>query len=316
MVQYLLLTGAGFSRNWGCWLASEVWNAIYGQPIIQKDKELRVLLWTHKKDGFEIALDKARNSLPVEKITILETAIIEVFKRMDLGILDISSGRRSYSDITQIENELCQLIAKFHTFFTLNQDLLIERRLLKNLAISLSSSRRSGLIKPGIREVRQKDFNEERVDLSSFLVPDNFMPYIKLHGAFNLRDDTDNAHLVMGGGKEKQINNIPLLKRYSEFFKEKLAVENTRLLIIGYSFADMNINKIISDAIESGSLRIYILNPTPLDNIESNLIAASDPLASNLPYGLIGSSQRNFLDIFRHTNEVELERIRSEFFIT
>ena len=45
----LLLTGAGFSRNWGGWLASEAFEYLLGAPEI--DDELRRVLLTDKLKG-------------------------------------------------------------------------------------------------------------------------------------------------------------------------------------------------------------------------------------------------------------------------
>ena len=53
---HYLLTGAGFSYNWGGWLASEAFEYLLGAPEI--DAELRALLWKNKEagGGFEDAL--------------------------------------------------------------------------------------------------------------------------------------------------------------------------------------------------------------------------------------------------------------------
>jgi hypothetical protein len=46
---HVLLTGAGFSRNWGGWLANEAFEYLIGSPEI--DDHIRHLLWTHKGRG-------------------------------------------------------------------------------------------------------------------------------------------------------------------------------------------------------------------------------------------------------------------------
>ena len=52
-----LLIGAGFSRNWGGWLASEAFEYLLGRPEIQQSPALRDLLWKHHPSGgFEDAL--------------------------------------------------------------------------------------------------------------------------------------------------------------------------------------------------------------------------------------------------------------------
>jgi hypothetical protein len=53
---HYLLTGAGFGRNWGGWLANEAFEYLLGAPEI--DAYLRDILWKAKLrgEGFEGAL--------------------------------------------------------------------------------------------------------------------------------------------------------------------------------------------------------------------------------------------------------------------
>ena len=53
---HILLTGAGFTRNWGGWLANEAFEYLLGVP--QLDQYLRDILWSEKLkgEGFEGAL--------------------------------------------------------------------------------------------------------------------------------------------------------------------------------------------------------------------------------------------------------------------
>src|ERR1700741_823492 len=56
-MRYYLLTGAGFSANWGGWVASEAFEYLLGCPEILADDRLRDLLWDYQlKGGFEDAL--------------------------------------------------------------------------------------------------------------------------------------------------------------------------------------------------------------------------------------------------------------------
>ena len=87
---YLLLTGAGFSRNWGGWLATEAFEYLIGCPEV--DDHLRHLLWQHKSrgGGFEDALAElqsevsrgARESTKKQR-NDLQAAIIGMFNAMD-----------------------------------------------------------------------------------------------------------------------------------------------------------------------------------------------------------------------------------------
>jgi hypothetical protein len=54
-INYVLLLGAGFSRNWGGWLAAEAFEYLLG--CAQIDIGLKNLLWKHRRrGGFEDAL--------------------------------------------------------------------------------------------------------------------------------------------------------------------------------------------------------------------------------------------------------------------
>ena len=57
----VLLTGAGWSRNWGGQLANEVWSALVGHPLVRNNARLRDLLL--EENAFELALGCA-NAAP------------------------------------------------------------------------------------------------------------------------------------------------------------------------------------------------------------------------------------------------------------
>lgn len=60
---YILLLGAGFSRNWGGLLASEVIDSLIGSQEIRGDEYLRRVLWDNQKNGgFENALAEVQTS--------------------------------------------------------------------------------------------------------------------------------------------------------------------------------------------------------------------------------------------------------------
>jgi hypothetical protein len=57
----ILLTGAGFTRNWGGWLANEAFEYVLGRPEVSE--ELRRRLWEDKLEaqGFEDTLAKLQS---------------------------------------------------------------------------------------------------------------------------------------------------------------------------------------------------------------------------------------------------------------
>ena len=81
----VLLTGAGFSRNWGGRLAKEVNTAIAMR--VQNDPQLALLL--HRNLNFEEALTELQNEVATtggfgspQRLQKLETAIVGVFSDM------------------------------------------------------------------------------------------------------------------------------------------------------------------------------------------------------------------------------------------
>jgi hypothetical protein len=124
-----ILTGAGFSKNWGGWLSNELWSYLFGHTDIQKSDELRELLWKNRQQGFENALEEARqNTLTNQEwmtpYKTLESVVMEAFEKMD------SLFKGIYSEFDQTGYIVPKFIAKFDAFFTTNQDLLIERQFI------------------------------------------------------------------------------------------------------------------------------------------------------------------------------------------
>jgi hypothetical protein len=62
MTTHILLTGAGFSHNWGGYLATEAFE--YLLTVTEGDDDLRSILWADKANGlaFEDSLAKLQNS--------------------------------------------------------------------------------------------------------------------------------------------------------------------------------------------------------------------------------------------------------------
>lgn len=46
---HYLLMGAGFSRNWGGWLADEAFDYLLGTNEIRHSPALRTLIWRHRE---------------------------------------------------------------------------------------------------------------------------------------------------------------------------------------------------------------------------------------------------------------------------
>ena len=83
-MRHILLLGAGFSRNWGGWLASEAFEYLLGCP--QVDDSLRTLLLEHKDKGFEAALETLQGQSAGRtdsRLVNLEAALRDIFEVMN-----------------------------------------------------------------------------------------------------------------------------------------------------------------------------------------------------------------------------------------
>jgi hypothetical protein len=203
---------------------------------------------------------------------------------------------------------------RFDAIFSLNQDLLLERHYL-NGNVALSSNRHwNGWEIPGMNAMPGHDSPNpattqwSSMDPPKFSVTKNRQPYFKLHGSSNWVDvSTGRQLLVMGGDKSSRIVQHPILKWNHDQFREYLSHSDSRLMVIGYSFGDDHINRIIAEAADRGNLSLFIIDPLGVDVVDKNRdvpIYSPGPLLARLQPHLIGASRRTVRDIFG-TDRVE-----------
>ena len=134
--------------------------------------------------------------------------------------------------------------------------------------------------------------------------------YIKLHGSFNWKSSDEKRIMVIGHKKESQIANELLLKQYWTTFEEELSKGGVRLLIVGYSFQDEHINKIISQS----NLELHIVNPSPREDLISQrqyLAELNEKIKKAFyhPYRLIDVFPSNGIE------SAEWRELKSSFFV-
>lgn len=307
----ILLTGAGFSRNWGGWLASEAFEYLIGCRGL--NAVALQMLWHHKdRGGFEAALAALQGDARTSKAaTSLEAAISGMFHDMNTAFAD--------TDLTFSGGEVDALETfptRFNAIFTLNQDTLLERHYLNDNVCLLSNRRWDGWTLPGLTPVADpmgspltpatvKDWTPA---VPPFKVDARCQPYFKLHGSSNWlaagAGGGTRQLLVLGGNKSKSITDAPLLKWYHEQFAEMLAKPSTRLLIIGYGFGDDHINATLKTSAEGGA-RMFVVDPNGVDVMDSNRhiraqggIYAPGDLAKALWPAVDGASRRTLREIF------------------
>ena len=164
--------------------------------------------------------------------------------------------------------------------FTLNQDLLIERKFINH---HLTPGMNPAI--PGIRGSHfsppfSSTFGGITGDDSEIFASIDFDPasppplagnfnYIKLHGSFNWKSSDGRELMVIGTEKSRQIMKSPLLTWYSDVFKEVLGQGDVRVMLFGYSFSDLHINEVIADAVNNHGLKFYVWNTTPFVDLLS-----------------------------------------------
>lgn len=300
-----LLTGAGFSRNWGGWLADEAFEYLLGCSDLISP--IRNLLWRHRRSGsgFEGVLQELRDEYAqspgphsAAPLETFDKMLLGMFNTMNQGFGEFEPGRhdRIGPQPTFVRDFLC----RFDAIFTLNQDTLLEQKYFPSDVRQGSQGRWLGVLPPGLLE--------ESVGGTSYAPPgifrpgdppyvtqDRIQPYFKLHGSSNWRTVNGVNILIMAENKGTQINGVALLDWYRNEFRVRLSQQDTRLMIIGYSFRDHHINEIIVAGVQSG-LKLFIVDPSGLKALEDAppIVGHGSSLMDELRDSIIGGSRRYF----------------------
>lgn len=311
-MKHYLLIGAGFSRNWGGWLANEAFEYLLGDPAVVADSVLRALLWKHQSEGgFEAALDELqRDSSPAARgrLLMLEAAIRRMFDLMNTGFR--SKALEFRSSVLPDDRPVQQFLMRFHAIFSLNQDSFLElhyRGSRDGLVDRNDSRTERSWDFPGMRMADvpddQKVFPSATgiwIPSGEHQVPVGAQSIFKLHGSSNWRSVEGSDLMILGGGKERAIQRHPVLAWYSEVFVSLVSRPDARLMLLGYGFRDEHINAALMQAVDAG-LRIYIVDPAGPDvagatnRVPKNAIGYKPTeLQEKVEKSLIGYSRRPF----------------------
>jgi hypothetical protein len=324
---HILLTGAGFSHNWGGYLAKEAFDYLLG--VTETDEDLRRILWADqaKGFGFEVTLSRLRQSFEYEYSPQVEqdlqnmtTAVRRMFGDMWLAFSQTPFDESSDNPRLGI----IRFLTRFDAIFTLNQDTLLETHYLplvrqedfaKN---SYLGPRNMGADRPGLVPAMDTlTFGSLASRIPLFKVGDDFsgipytQPYFKLHGSIDIQDGR-NMMLILGGDKEADIAKHPLLEAYHEQFRWRLNAPNARLMIIGYSFADAHINKMIFEAIAKSGLKIFLVGPDGATTIGANKSFPLNP-GPTIKNAIVGASSRPLRTTLSGRDMAELTKIERFF---
>jgi SIR2-like domain len=305
-MQYFLLLGAGFSRNWGGWLASEVFEYLLGCPQIINNAHLRRALWKTKDEGgFEQALSLVQTDRSLgesereQAIHAFDAALNRMFDDMNAALLEVDDLEFP----TPQRNTVSGLLKRFDAIFTLNQDLLLEHLYMDG---GFRGTQLPGLIGlPGV-DGRIADTSVKGIwtDSGQTLIDKTLQPIYKLHGSTNWRTVAGGNLLVLGAAKTQVIESSRLLRSYKDIFEESLCRPDARLMVIGYGFGDAHINASLARGAQSG-MRMFVIDPKGSDLARSlnrtranRQIIASTPEEALFEECLIGASRRTLREIF------------------
>lgn len=296
----VLLTGAGFTANWGGFLNTEMWSHIFNNKIVQTNRKVRALLLDNFK--FERVLDIVRDSgsySDSDRETIW-AAVNTAFEKLESNTAKEASEPRNKAQLAgQFIEDIFSKERGF--FFTLNQDLFVERHLF--------SSRN---LRPGINPVHSYPNPGAGLGQWRFAVPTNEdistngdaylsqvttdrIRYVKLHGSIDWRSEQGSHVWVIGGGKMEAIEKEPILRFYFRTFEKTLSAAKS-LLVIGYGFNDDHINGVLLHAINECKLRVIVISPQEPNRFQEEL----KPQWKDIWKGLGGYYPYKLIDVLKN----------------
>lgn len=309
----IALLGAGFSRNWGGFLAQEAYDYLIGCKEVRADSTLQNLLHRHSATGgFEATLAQVqgaylqtRGKSEKETLDRMQSAVGTMFDDMDAGF-----AARTFEPQNEIKFMVRSFLLKFDAIYSLNQDCLPEIHYLDENVMLGSSGKWGGWQLPGMKAI--PDFNRPAMsktpfkyspDEAAFRVDPKSQAFVKLHGSHNWRSDNGDQLVILGANKSAIIAGHKILSWYFELFEREFD-QPVRLMVIGYGFRDQHVNEILLQAARARKFELFIvdlLGASALDqnnNTKGGMIKERSELDEMLTPTLVGSSSRPFLSTF------------------
>jgi len=320
----ILLTGAGFTHNFGTPLAKGMWSLIFNHEQVQTNSIVKNLLL--KDVDFESAYHSiTEGNYEESEKRAISVAVADAYEKLDSIIKDWIFRTDSLLPVNIYKvQELIDLFSRTNKkgfFFTLNQDLFIERHYYNGQRPTISGVQHrqewfSSLFRMTLKrsdycQLPTRDFIEE--NKNRILSESNFF-YIKLHGSQNWVSSSGSQTIVIGRGKSKRLREEPLLSWYFDIFKDVVLRENRRMLIIGYGFRDNHINRLISEAVEKHGLKIFVITPQPIEDFKRNMNMIV--YRRKILKGLSGYYPYSLLDMFPADQSITrcYQDLREQFF--
>jgi SIR2-like domain len=315
---YFLLTGAGFKRNWGGWLAEEAFEFLLGE--VEHDEDLRKYLWKARDEGlgFEAALahlqasyERKFDAQVEHDLRNLTSAVFRMFAAMGRGF---HSGEFEFQK-SHVNRSVAFFLAQFDALFTLNQDTLLEERYFRSVPDRFVDCHTPGLVGTyyllTIGRTVDPYFSLKTPDKAHFSLIPNLQPYFKLHGSIDWLYESEML-LILGGGKKENIGKHPLLQWYHDSFSRLIASPGARVMIVGYGFRDVHINDMLVAAARGGT-KFFIIDYNGTDAIKPGKSAFLQDEYETFRSNIIGASRRPLVEIFGDVSSGEFGKFDNFF---
>ena len=311
--KFVLLTGAGFTRDFGGFLANEMWALIFNDPHIQDYPSVKNLM--KREFSYEFIYDEIlEGNFSDEEKKSITNAIRSAYEKLDKKLYSYKHAKHpvSIDDVNKFIARFAWNRPQKGFIFTLNQDRFIER--------FFSSSDYSivtlGVPKLLITDITDYDDIQLPDSIGSMVnkISDAQFFYVKLHGSYKWKSSDGSDRMVIGRNKKDQMEKEPILKYYLDCFKEVLSMPDIKLFVIGYGFGDEHINKIIADAIMNNNLKLYVLNPCNPEIFKNNLHSDKISRGERIWNGLTGYYPYSLSQVFPGVETVEYKLIQDSYF--
>ena len=315
--EHIILTGAGFTKNFGGLLASEMWAIIFNHKKIQDQPKIKKLMM----DDFDFESIYYRimeGSYSDDEKEAITDAVKLAYENIDAILRKYDFGNPyPIRHVLELFWHFAETSDK-SLIFTLNQDLFFERLYSGDKLSIPGIENNSEWFTSYYRKKLEESDNcklpdEEKLNsIKPDILSDGSNFVIKLHGSYNWKSYDGSDIMIIGRGKTGQIQKEPLLNYYFEVFEKALSQNQRRLLIIGYGFGDDHINNIISDAVRNHGLKIYVISPNSPRDFKNKLLK-KNTIGEDIWQGLSGYFSSTLEDIFPENPSEETQEKRNLF---
>jgi len=134
-----LLSGAGFTHNFNGLLAAEMADCIYNSDYLRTFPEIRELL--QDISNYEELYEKVFNGdYSAEQKNAVANAVSEAYERIDTNVREwdyLSNEQVNIYGVRELLHRFAGEANESGFFFTLNQDLFVERHLSRDVHIEI-----------------------------------------------------------------------------------------------------------------------------------------------------------------------------------